>query len=609
MRMDALADLRPRALDVVLVAVWFALLSGFAEVARLALGRFVLHQYVHRSLQAVWTTPVAHLLLFALPMLVLVAVALARRRAPFRTSVFVFAALAALAVLLGVPRLAAWAAALLAVGVATQLVRFAARREAFCLRLVRRTAPALLVVLVLTAAAALGASAWAERRAVAALPAPEAGAPNVLLIVMDTVRAQNMSLYGYARETTPELDRIARRGVVFDRAYSTAPWTLPSHASMFTGRYHHELSVGWFSPLDGRFPTLAETLAARGFVTGGFVSNTLYCGEQSGLARGFMHYDDYAVTSVGEILFSSTLGRAFVGLPWPASVRNALYLAHRKRADAVNRELLSWLDGAGGRPFFAFLNYMDAHEPYLPPEPFAFRFADRRPDNAFVNDNARYSPEQITSLMAAYDGGVAYLDSEIGRLLAELDRLGALSNTIVVITSDHGEEFGEHGYVSHSNSLHVQGLHVPLIVLMPSGSGAGLRVSEPVTLRDLPSTILDLVGGPTAGALPGESLARYWQGTPPAGESPILSEVNRAPNVAEWLPVAAGDLKSIVVDRYHFIRNGDGRELLYDLESDPYETADRAGAAELGGVFAEMRSDLDRAVRARPDARAAAGRP
>ena len=128
------------------------------------------------------------------------------------------------------------------------------------------------------------------------LPQADSGTPNVLLIVMDTVSAQHMSLYGYPRDTTPNLARLARKGVRFQHARSTAPWTLPSHASMFTGRWPHDLSVGYGQPLDASAPTLAESLRDRGYATGGFVANTLYCSAETGLNRGFIHYEDHELT-------------------------------------------------------------------------------------------------------------------------------------------------------------------------------------------------------------------------------------------------------------------------------------------------------------------------
>jgi arylsulfatase A-like enzyme len=592
------SDERPTGLaTLVAIAVSFALLSGFGDVVKFLLARYVLEAYVRRSIHTVWMAPVSHLLVFGALLLLFLAVALVRRRAPsLRVTTFCFSWLALLAIFLGVPKVSSWALVVLALGLATQATRLLLRYESVYVRSVRVLAPALLALLVVTATGAVGAKLWGARQALSVLPPPLAGAPNVLLIVMDTVRAQNMSVYGYGRSTTPELERLSQRGIVFDRAYSTAPWTLPAHASMVTGKYHHELSVGWSEPLDAADPTLAEVLATQGFGTGGFVANVLYCGEQSGLPRGFSRYDDYPLTSVGEILRGSTLGGTLLALPMPQAIRNARFELMTKRASKVNADFLGWLDDAGDRPFFAFVNYMDAHEPYLPPDPFALKFAEKRPESAYVDDDARYTHEQLVELMAAYDGGIAYVDHEIGRLLAELERRGKLSNTIIVVTSDHGEEFGEHGYVSHSNSLHVQGIHIPLIVALPSGEAGGSHIAEPVTLRDLPATILGLVGGTTANALPGESLARHWRGDSRPSSSPILSEVNRTPNIAPWLPVAKGDLKSIVSDDYHLIRNADGEELLFDLARDPYEEHDRIDAPELGDVFRALQAALNGAV-------------
>jgi len=586
--------------DIVTVSAWFALLSGFAEVARLALGRFVLGQYIHRSLQTIWMAPLAHLLIFAVPALLCILVVLVRRRAlSIATSVVVFGSIAILAVLLGAPKLSKWALVPLAIGVATQLARYCSRHELGFRALVRRTTPIVCGIFVVALIGGLGASWLGERRALAALPPVAGPAPNVLFIVMDTVRAQNLSLYGYGRQTSPELEKLAARGIVFDRTYSAAPWTLPSHAAMFTGRYLHETKAGWFHPLEAGVPTLAEALSERGFQTGGFVSNTLYCGEQSGLSRGFSHYSDYDLDSVGEIIFSTALGREIIALPWPMVVKNELYLAHRKRADEVDDDFLAWVDTVSDRPYFAFLNYMDAHEPYLPPDEFAFRFAPARPRNAFLDDYHKYTPQELESLMAAYDGGIAYIDHEIGRTLAELEKRGKLRNTIVIVTSDHGEEFGEHGYVSHSNSLHVQGIHIPLIVALPGGEGAGLRVAHPVTNRDLGKTILGLVGADGGGALPGSSLSVYWTGEG-TSDSPILSEVDRAPNIAEWLPVAKGDLKSIVVGPHHLIRNADGQELLYDVVVDPDERSDLASVESFAGIRGEIRAALDSAAASTP---------
>ena len=134
---------------------------------------------------------------------------------------------------------------------------------------------------------------WLAERREASRPLPPGDPPNVLLITLDTVRADHLSLYGYGRPTSPVLERLARLGIRFDEARAPAPWTLPSHASMFTGRWHHELSVDWMTPLDKKYPTLAEYLGSRGYATAGFVANLFACSYDSGLSRGFTHYEDY----------------------------------------------------------------------------------------------------------------------------------------------------------------------------------------------------------------------------------------------------------------------------------------------------------------------------
>ena len=167
--------------------------------------------------------------------------------------------------------------------------------------------PWLLGTVAALACFSYGRELLSEHRALRRLPAAIPGAPNVLLIVLDTVRADALSLYGYDRDTSPNLVRLARGGVRFEQARATAPWTLPSHASMFTGRWPHQLDIGTFRPLDARSPTLAEVLGARGYVTAGFVANPIFCHADYGLARGFLHYEDIPVSPL-EILRSTLLG-------------------------------------------------------------------------------------------------------------------------------------------------------------------------------------------------------------------------------------------------------------------------------------------------------------
>jgi arylsulfatase A-like enzyme len=173
------------------------------------------------------------------------------------------------------------------------LARLAGRHSHVLIVAMRSTFLVSALAVIAIAGGALGWPRWVESRAIAALPAPPAGAPNVLLIVLDTVRARSLGLYGYERATSPNLDRFAKNGVVFSHAFSASPWTLPSHGAMFTGRLPHELSGGWMTPIDGTYPTLAEALSSVGYLTAGFIANTTYCPAEFGLARGFSHYEDH----------------------------------------------------------------------------------------------------------------------------------------------------------------------------------------------------------------------------------------------------------------------------------------------------------------------------
>ena len=221
---------------------------------------------------------------------------------------------------------------------------------------------------------------------------PRAGAPNIVLVVLDTVAAGHLGLYGYGRPTSPTLDELARSGIRFDAARSASSWTLPSHATMFTGRWPHELSVGWVNPLDRTHPTVAEYLGARGYATAGFVANNLYCAADSGLHRGFATYRDYIFPGLTAMKPAVLADRIVEGLhaieqlledQWAIDiffpVVQRLWLGvnvNRKDAATVNREFFDWLSRRGGpdRPFFAFLNDFDAHGPYQLPELGIHRF-------------------------------------------------------------------------------------------------------------------------------------------------------------------------------------------------------------------------------------------
>jgi len=450
-------------------------------------------------------------------------------------------------------------------------------------------------------------SMWlVERAALARLsPAPQ-NAPNVLLLVLDTVRARSLSLYGYDRSTTPQLKHFARTGVLFQWAISTAPWTLPSHASMFTGHYPHEISANWQAPLDGTYPTLAEFLRSHGYLTAGFTGNEVYTGYEYGLNRGFIRYEDFPV-SLKEVIVNSSLGRFLFNSAVVRRLWGSPEILGRKTAADVNRDFLEWLPTERSRPFFAFLNYFDAHEPYLPPSPYDLAFGPEHRQgnqpfmnlirNAFRIDKWTMSEHEARAERNAYEGAVAYVDDNIGQLLRVLEKRGLLDNTLIIITSDHGEQFGEHELFDHGNSLYLPLLHVPLLISFSGRVPSGRVVREPASLRNLAATVVDLIGLQGDSPFPGISLRGYWDGSLDfnrLGKNSLLSEVSPGYPRPAWYPVSKGEMRSFVVDRYHYIVNGDGREELYDFIADPSETNNLAIAGNIDHVPATTRSSLKR---------------
>jgi arylsulfatase A-like enzyme len=228
------------------------------------------------------------------------------------------------------------------------------------------------------------------------------------------------------------------------------------------------------------------------------------------------------------------------------------------------------------------LNYFDAHEPYAPPTPFLQRFASAdihpNPKVDLEDPKAPWTEADAKEFVAAYDGGIAYLDAELGDIFAALERQGQLRNTVVIVTSDHGEEFGEHGWFGHGDSLYLPALHVPLIIVGPQGVPAGAVVSEPVSLRDIPATVLDLVDR-TARVFPGQSLARYWNASPAAlSEDVIVAGVRRTIGQPASHPLSSGGAVALIDRRYHYVRYfGSGREQLFSFREDPWERSDLAG--------------------------------
>jgi arylsulfatase A-like enzyme len=458
-----------------------------------------------------------------------------------------------------------------------------------------RLLPAALALTLVVAITVVGGRSVSEGRVLGALPPAAPGAPNVLFITLDTLRADHLGAYGSTRPT-PNLDRIAAEGTLFEYAIAPSSWTLPSHASMLTGLRvsEHLADHNTGLRLDERFLTVTEAFARSGYATAAFVANTNFCAASRGYGQGFAHYEDL-FHDFPAAINETELGDTILGLK-PLGGKPGREIRSRKFAAELNQASLEWLPGRGDRPFFVWLNYFDVHDPYFAPPPFE-RTYGARPANGIEprwyapKKGLRWAgaedPPEGRMMADAYDCALAYLDEQIGRLYQALDEGGLLDNTILVVTSDHGEAFGEHGYVGHSKSLYREVVHVPLFIRFPSGVAPGVRVAEPADLCHLAATMLSLAGVPNDHAIPGTSLLAGGTGT-------AVAELMRNPYQAPFYQSARGDVVSIVTAEWQAIFSDDGAQLF--ARSDVRQQAD-LGATEAGRlVIDELRGRLEAAL-------------
>ena len=557
---------------LLIVVLWFASVTCLVEVAYLTYGKEITGTRII-SFDYTWAIPAGYLLTFA-PIALL---ALWPSSRTLAAVVFLCSFVSAQAFLPFVVKgMYYWATAILAAGLALQVMRMWRTHIWLASKLAMSALPCAAIVLGVALVFAARPIA-AERRQLAELPPAPAG-PNVVFIVLDTVRAKSLGLYGYDRPTSPALDQFAAKGLVFDRAYATAPWTLPSHSSMFTGRLPHELFQSFFETLGAKYPTVAEILSRRGYLTAAFVANNFYGGAEYGLGRGFQHYDDWEKTPF-TVFARTSVGGGLV----KASRITDRFSTHdnfgRRSAEEINTAFLKWVARAeAGRPFFAFLNYFDAHAPYLPPVPFATKFSSDRPSRHLGSQRLDlWGADDVTRFRDAYDEAIAYLDSQLEHLFRAIESTPRLRNTVVIVTSDHGEQFGEHGLLDHSNSLYLPLLHVPLVIAGPGVAG-GQRVEEPVSLRDVAATILQLAGL-TESNVPGQSLLSRSSASAEANDPILLAEAERTLRGAypEFYPAQRGRVKSLISREWQYIHNlADDRDELFDLRADPSGLTDRA---------------------------------
>jgi arylsulfatase A-like enzyme len=425
-----------------------------------------------------------------------------------------------------------------------------------------------------------------EHRVVTAVP-PPAGTPDVFLVSLDTTRADRLSLYGYERPTSPRLDAFAADALTFTQARSAAGWTLPGHASMLTGMYPSRhgahLAGGWLKgeSIDGRrnvaYPlaadktTLAELLRDRGYTTGGFVANFSYLYRDFGLAQGFQVYED----APGLLFRVRPPAVRFV----QQSFDPGFGLKPYRTAQDINALALGWLESApAGRPVFAFLNYMEPHQPWLAPAPHdrwvwdlpqARRLATK---DLYTHAVKEFSPEELAFIGANYDGQVAAMDQALGELIDALKAHGRYENALIIVTADHGELLGEHGYVGHmGRMLYEPLLHVPLVVKFPGASHPRGRRDELVQNLDVTPTVLREAGVAVPPDVQGQPL--------PEVTRPTVAEEDINPFlVADYGEVYDRAVRVVVDGPWKLIATSKGQRMLFDLSQDPREMHDLAGA-------------------------------
>lgn len=590
--------------DILLGAVWFALVTGLLEGGYWCIEKYCLGNLSFLNPGFYWMAPVTYLVIFGVAGLVLAWLAGHTRHPSMLTfSLTLMTLLSVFSLLNLYPKIHFLAQFLLAGGVATTLGSFYDRRRKTLTPWMRKTACCLMLAVAGLAIYQQTSEHFQEQRAMASLPPATAGNPNVLFLVLDTVRADALGAYGAEGNPTPALDKLARKGVLFEQAVSTASWTLPATAGMLTGQPPHELSTDWLHGLTEKHATLAESLRDRGYATAGFAANVRYCTREVGIGRGFVHYEDFPY-SPGDFLNCTALGRRLIfSLLSPRL--GFTDMPARKSAADINAGFLDWLDQRDERPYFAFLNYIDAHSPYVAPEPFRQhvpRTAAEREVFRFwwyaKKDNV--TPEDKKLARGGYDDCIRYLDQQLGRLFDELERKGQLENTIVVVTADHGEHFGDHGIYLHGNSLYQALVHVPLLIVWPEQIPHDRSIAAPVSLANLPRTIVDLVDDEEANPFPGRSLSAWWnvaEDSATPQPQPLFSAISGPlplPPCHGRSPAAGGSMSSVRFGDHKLILNGDGREELYNITSDPGELHDLSAKPKFRETRDRLREMLEK---------------
>lgn len=433
--------------------------------------------------------------------------------------------------------------------------------------------------------------------------------PNCIIIVLDTARAQNFSIYGYERITTPFLNELSKESMIFENCYSTSPWTLPSHASIFTGLYssEHGIHGGNFYMNSYNYDNLPEILKKVGYETSLFSSN-LWISDEFGFNRGMKHlfkgwqfYDqdsdlkrnlrlnlnnEEKIKSVIMQFLQGNILKNFVN----AIYGKFIFRNHTFGSDNLNNKIGKWLKQRNKeRPFFMFINYLDCHLPYLPPKSLRFKFIE---DNITwkqlckINQNAmnyhmgitEMSDEKFYYLRALYDSEIYYSDYLVKQIFDLIVDLNIIDNTIFIVTSDHGDNIGEHNLMSHKFSLHNTLIKVPLLIRYPKMFKKGEITDIFVQLNDILPTLIDILG------------IKEINSPRDIYSHSILKKINNSNRIAysEYLNYTYTSeyrnqnfdfinsrfnktIQSIINDNFKYIKASNHENEFYDLKNDPYE--------------------------------------
>ena len=397
---------------------------------------------------------------------------------------------------------------------------------------------------------------------------------SVIFISIDSLRADRLGAYGHVRDTSPVMDRIAREGARFTHCSSTTSWTLPAHMSMLTGRslLGHGV-VADDRSLDPSVPTMAEAMRNAGYTTHAIVSAP-YLNSRYGFAKGFDDYDDRTIAF-------ETNEASYKTVTAPLLVRSAT----------------EWLQGHAEKPFFLFLHFWDVHYDYAPGPPYDRMFdpgyeGEISGDDFYFNPavNRRMDPRDLEHILALYDGEIRLVDDQIGRLLAAVDRLGIADRTLIVITSDHGDEFFEHGHKGHHRTLYEEVLAVPCLIRAP---GIPARtIAHEANIIDLMPTVLGLTGVPVPDGVEGVDWSPAIGGEEASLERTVFGELYR--KGALNVQVAALAERGKVIHHFNVRRME-----TYDLEADPTEKVPLPNTEGIGAELASLMRDwLDRRWRA-----------